>query len=433
MSRSPRFHFPQLSIIDLASFFGALFCILLPWQARSILTPGMLGFEYSEYGTFSFFCNDIILALFLLTGTMAIGELRSRGYKSVTYGLIIFACIAFLSIDQSAIQSISFFAIFSLIIRGVAVALVASNARLHTHWLVWGAVISGLMQSALGLVQFFSQQIVALPGLGMVDHVPSTIGSAVIEAGSSRILRAYGTFPHPNILGGFLAVSLICALSLFLFTHNKKTRLWAGLSLILLSSGLCVSLSRQAWIGATLASLTLLIYCFFQRMRTTILLGAALCLLIAPIVFSATHTELVHTRIFATSALEERSIDEREDFLDDTQSIIRDHGWFGIGIGQTTNYVFTHAAKKVDANSYQPVHNVTLLIWQEIGLYGVIVWYALLAAPFILFFKRGTQKPNPFLIALLALYSISFFDHYLWSLPIGISLFWLVYGLSLQE
>ncbi|MCW1929862.1 MAG: O-antigen ligase family protein [Candidatus Kerfeldbacteria bacterium] len=433
MSRSSRFHLPKLSVIDIASFFGALFLILLPWQARIIIFPGMLGVEYSEYGTFSFFINDIILALFLLSSAMTIGEFRARGPRSVAYGLTLFLLIAILSINNSSLQSVSFFAVFSLAVRGIAIALACTYATLHKSWLMWGVIVSGLMQSSLALVQFFSQQIVALPGFGMVDHAPATIGSAVIQVGSERILRAYGTLGHPNMLGGLLVVSLLCALWMFVYTKTRNTRLYAGASLILISAGLCVSLSRQAWIGAIIASVIFLGYCFFNRVRNSLMLGAALCLLLVPIAFVSTHVDLVYTRLFASSALEQNSIEERKDFLDQTQTIIRDNGWLGIGIGETTHYIYTHDRKKIDAYSYQPIHNVTLLIWQEIGLYGVVAWYALLLAPCILFFKKNLHAPNPFILALLALFIISWFDHYLWSLPFGISLFWMVYGLSLTE
>ena len=56
-------------------------------------------------------------------------------------------------------------------------------------------------------------------GRGLLD--PSTRGASVVELPDGlRILRPYGTLPHPNILGGFAFVSLLGPASLFL--NNRK-------------------------------------------------------------------------------------------------------------------------------------------------------------------------------------------------------------------
>ena len=95
---------------------------------------------------------------------------------------------------------------------------------------LWKTVMLGLcgaliIQIIAGFIGFASQSTAFVAPLdtvwpGVLD--PSTRGASVVELPDGlRILRAYGTLPHPNILGGFAFVSLLGPASLFLTTGNQ--------------------------------------------------------------------------------------------------------------------------------------------------------------------------------------------------------------------
>jgi O-antigen ligase len=136
--------------------------------------------------------------------------------------------------------------------------------------------------------------------------------------------------------------------------------------------------------------------------------------------------------LLAQAPLEKNSTNERIQFIEDTHALIRDNGLWGIGLNQTTATLYTQDDKnnvERDVSTYQPVHVVPLLVWQEIGLFGLLAWLACLALPFIPFF-RATD--SVFFASYLGLLVISLWDHYLWSLPFGILLFWIIWGLTLN-
>lgn len=62
-------------------------------------------------------------------------------------------------------------------------------------------------------------------------------------------LRARATFPHPIVLGTFVAMTLPLALSLFLATRGIR-RVAVGAAGIVMVAGLAVALSRAPWLGA---------------------------------------------------------------------------------------------------------------------------------------------------------------------------------------
>jgi hypothetical protein len=98
---------------------------------------------------------------------------------------------------------------------------------------------------------------------GVLD--PSMRGASVVQlANGLRVLRAYGTLPHPNILGGLVFITLLGPISLFL--ANKKPNYPA---LILLCLGIILislTFSRSAWLALiSFAGILILKSKYFER------------------------------------------------------------------------------------------------------------------------------------------------------------------------
>lgn len=67
----------------------------------------------------------------------------------------------------------------------------------------------GLFQAIIGIWQFFVQHSVGLLWLKESLISPNINGVAKVILNGEKYIRAYGLFPHPNILGGFLLFSIV--------------------------------------------------------------------------------------------------------------------------------------------------------------------------------------------------------------------------------
>jgi O-antigen ligase len=85
----------------------------------------------------------------------------------------------------------------------------------------------------------------------------------------------------------------------------------------------------------------------------------------------------------------------------------------------------------------QPVHNVLLLTWAELGIFGVLAFVGFLSI--VLFngwksLRQESQKENAiFFIAFLSVVPSLLLDHFLWDSHFGILFFFLLVGLSLRD
>ncbi|HLD21884.1 MAG TPA: O-antigen ligase family protein, partial [Patescibacteria group bacterium] len=256
----------------------------------------------------------------------------------------------------------------------------------------------------------------------------------VIESAVGRTLRSYGSLPHPNILAGFLVIAIILCFVLCI-THEQKNRrnMYALLVLLLLSSGLWTTFSRQAWIALAIVLCGILLHTFFvKRIFSPVAIIATLSVVIPMSVLSLLYPHLLESRIHMNTRLEQWSVTEREHYMHQSVDIVRNHWATGVGMGNYT--AFIHSQDKQHniikpGTTYQPVHNIYLLIFSELGIFGLSALVLLLLSVGI-----HIQKQNPYSMAwgmsIIALLIIGFFDHYLWSLHIGLLLFWITLGFS---
>jgi hypothetical protein len=247
--------------------------------------------------------------------------------------------------------------------------------------------------------------------------------SVVGLANGLRILRAYGTTPHPNILGGFVLISLLGPMSLFL-THKKPNYA----ALILFSLGIVVivlTFSRSAWLGLMVSILLLIVKSRHLDRKRLFLLIATSLITLALTVYSL--RDLVFTRISnAPVETEQLSILGRAWLNQQAWEIFRQHPLIGVGIG---SFILELAGQASEGAPIEPVHNFFWLVGAELGIVGLITVGGLFI--FIVFKMVKAQTTKSILAsALLAgLGIISLFDHYLWSLAPGRLMLGLALGL----
>lgn len=244
--------------------------------------------------------------------------------------------------------------------------------------------------SLLALAQFASQHsILGYWFLGEPALSPSLGGVALGSWGGREVLRAYGTFPHPNVLGGVLSILLV-------WLAARKRWLAFGASL----GAVVVSLSKTAW-ASLLGGLSVFLFSKFSLLR---LLAIGYWL--------------------PTSDF---SITRRVELLGSAAAMVESSPLIGIGLGQ-----FTRALPSFDVPSgltlfIQPVHNVFALIAAESGIVALLSFLTLL-----FFALRQTVRERRWLltISLLQIIFLGMFDHYFYTLPQGLFMLGLILGLS---
>ncbi len=314
--------------------------------------------------------------------------------------------------------------------------------RIKLHWQAvgWSLVVAGAVQAVFGIYQFFAQQVFASKWFGLAAHQPEVLGDLVVETSSGRWLRAYGSFPHPNILAGFLVVCLLVLIGLIITRgiEKKKTLvsiLLSTTSLVLMTFGLIVTFSRSAWLALGLTLLILLAIYTWQKDKLRIKMTSIIIIWILLVTVGSIFLlpDLWQVRLTG-GRLEAKSSSERINYYSQAKELIGDYWYQGTGIGSYTAGLYNRDTSK-EAWDYQPVHNIYLLIAAEAGVFGGLVFLLIIFKFFhsIINYGLGKLKENSELLfvslSFLALLVIGLFDHYLWSLSFGLLFFWLVFGL----
>jgi O-antigen ligase len=238
-----------------------------------------------------------------------------------------------------------------------------------------------------------------------------------------RLLRAYGTLPHPNLLGGFILILLLGPAALFLV--DKKTNYPA---VFLLSLGvilLVLTFSRSAWLGLLAFTVVLVMKSKYLERRKLVLL---LCVVGVSLLLSLYSLRaVVFSRLpGSTAATEKISTVGRAWLEDHAIDMIRKHPLTGVGIG---SFLLQLASTAVQGAPIEPVHNIILIVAAELGLLGVSLLIALCFAAA----KMIVRSKSPAAILAGALVTglgmINLFDHYFWTLAPGRLMLGLALGL----
>lgn len=441
-----------------------IYVALLPWQTRLILAQPKLGVNPIEYGTLSLYAMDILL-LAIAIGTLFLRQ-RTRSPKNFWTAIVALLIV----IGGSAIfANRSEVVLYSARTFGLAVILwwLVQQPWVHIRFILVCFLGGAVLQALFGIGQFLVQSSPASSWLGLASHDPASAGTAVVEASGMRLLRAYGSLPHPNILGGYLAVALLVAFGFYLrvyedvrrgfatWTREKVRRhiegkqwyvrqAWRIVALLavltILTVGLLLTFSRSAWLGFGVGWLVVLISLLVLKWqwgwqlwaKWTFFIGvvATFVVLAIPPAFTV--------RAEAEGRLERQSISVRRQLFTDAYDLIKLEPLRGVGYGNMVAAVYDRLNRnRPSVFDYQPVHNIYLLSVVELGVLGGLVFLALLLLALRTALVQLFQKRNwlaiTSLAALCCLLVIGLFDHYLWTLPVGAGLLWFVIGVGSRE
>ena len=421
----------------------------------------------------------IILWLLTLLVAQLTGQQRERltlGSATLTLPLAGLIALTALSATQAIFPTLSLeIALHLLLALGFVLALL--NLRPPAWMITLPLALLLAIEGALALAQVAAQSTLfgAFLFHWKQEATAGQSGASIVQLpGGLRWLRAYGSIPQPNVLGGFLCLALPLVAGAFLHLPRKRRSAWALLGALALGgTALLLSFSRAAWLGILVGALWAgLLYWrrrtaekgipedapepyssapalassisqaslpvhtgwrsrlapagrLFSRRPVVLALVAAVLLIGLAIALRPA----LQSRLLLNEPLEHQSVSERVVLAEASAVLIMQHPWLGVGAGNMPLVELSYPATRAIG---APVHNLPLLIGAETGIFGLLLW---LIPPLSLLWttwrRRRTLPPAALAAsaALVALLVVAQLDHYLWSLPTGSLFYWLALAL----
>lgn len=423
------------------------FLISIPLGARVLLHQFTNGFD--EYETIFVYLSDILMLGFLTSFFWEFGLWSSRGQKKPLF-LRIFFALALISVFIAFSETIAIYNFVRLVLlaaSSLVVAKLIKTGAVKFEGILAVLAGSAVVQSLVGIGQFIKQESLGLARLGEPVIGPNVGGAAKIIAEGGKVLRAYGTFPHPNVFGAFMILGVLAILYFLLrwsvdkldsnyrpIRANKRITirdisLVIGLFIVIL--GLVLSFSRAAWLVGALAVAATMTWAVFQKeyRRRAVEISVVLLSIFLISIFYFHSFILPRAQISSS----EPSVTQRIGYNAIALSLIKNN-LLGVGIGNQVLYSVKNEVYKnagmTQAWQWQPIHNIYLLMASEIGILGLIAFLLfvgkLLLSRFSIIHNSLFMIPSTMLIALLML---GLFDHFLWTLQPGRLMLWLTIGL----
>jgi len=449
---------------------------------------------FTDAATLSLYASDVtfvILAILWYLWVSSKKEVPKGTLKKIfkqnfmAFGLLLlfWACIRSLTLEVLAWYGVA------RIIQGLILSILVSTMwtfRDLRRTIIISLAVAGLFQSVVSVIQvkiwssiglkFLGEQKIDImaPGVAKVDMgVPlgtdnfKEIPEEILN-GKRKILRGYGTFPHPNVLSGFLLVSLVSAVFLPFrmrkvqyevtspegeIRHSTLQFLWELTVLCVCATiivGLLSSFSRSGVIS--LLSLSLLVSTLPREIiprRRILTLACSVLLGFTLFLAQDSWREALRSRIIPPafdSFLRERSLA----FLD-LLSISRRSWLIGSGPSHGILEILTvptgisQSDMRRPSWSYQYPHSLPLVILLELGIVGLSICTLMLftiTTPLLRWLKAysSTEVNRSNLLSFRTLTLImlsigtltpSITDHYLWTIQQGRILLWGILGVLL--
>ncbi len=198
----------------------SLLLVLIPTQLGYHWWPGwalVLG-RRIDYLSPTLYLTDILIFLLLISWVFVRRKViisHKKIQRSTGIKIIFFFLFIFLNIFFAANRMVALFAWIKMLeMVGLGAYIVKTKPKFQR--VIFFLSIGVLYSSLIAIIQFLLQHSIGGPFwfLGERAFSAATPGIAQISVcfpnrlNCPLMLRAYATFPHPNVLGGFLAITL---------------------------------------------------------------------------------------------------------------------------------------------------------------------------------------------------------------------------------
>lgn len=384
---------PTLYLTDIFIFLIFIFCL-----------PG-------------FFCSirrsqrKYLIGFALLLITFALGLAGAKNYWAGVYGIAKFLEFSFL------------------------VYFVSQNYKSFSKLILfWAILFSVVFESTLAFLQYFNQG--SLGGIfyffGERAFNAETPGIANAAINGQLFLRPYATFSHPNVLAGFLVLSMLFLL-LFSF-KNLFLRKVLFIGVILGTVTLLITLGRTAillWLVYMIFLFGLWVVEKYKKRKFNSHRFALVVLILAAITALIILQNNFIVERFLTTKLSDESLVQRQELITQSLDMFWQSPVLGVGVNNYFNNLNIIASKE-NTLLIQPVHNIFLLVLSETGLVGFCFMIIVFIKSFLSSFKQKQTGRYLFML-LFAIIFLGMFDHYFLTLQQGQLLFSFVLGISLSK
>jgi len=397
------------------NIFLFLFVFLLPTQLGKhfFFSFSFVNGVRIDYLAPAIYAIDLVMFCLMLFYGRAIKQHISKNRRLLILFLIGFA----MSIYIAPFPLMALYSIARLCQIYIAFVIFKEEKKKSLLLIISALVAASVFQLVLAMLQFTSRG--SLQGVfyffGERFFTMSSPGIATASLNGREILRPYGTFSHPNSLGGFFV--LIYAFSLeALHTMKEKASSAIRMGLIILGAiaSLLVFLSFSKAAIGTFLCITIVsgLFEFVQKpvKKATTCIPCMLSRIVIPLVLGF---------LFFQAKGDVYSLDKR--FLLITQSLVlfQQYPIFGVGFG---NHLYLQAQFPTPYAEFflQPVHNIFLLILVQGGL----VFTALFS------WLTIQQISKRRILIFIAIVLTGLVDHYWLSLIQNMLLIGVVFGLQ---
>lgn len=278
-----------------------------------------------------------------------------------------------------------------------------------------------IYSSLIAIFQFIKQA--SLNGvfwwLGERSFSLITPGIAKAIVSGRLVLRPYATFSHPNVLAGFLLVSMVLITGGDKKQGIRKIIQWAAL--ILAAVVIILSFSRAVWLVGLIIGFLAILKHFRGEEKKKHLRGVVLLTLLVTIglFFS-----------FAKNLSGQEFLVQRFSLAQIALKMIEANPFVGVGLNNFIPQLPNYWQQYGMTYWLQPVHNIYLLVAVEAGLVGwlIFLWFLILTFKKLLVANRWSL-----ITALSVILALGLFDHYWLTLQQTQLLLVVVFGLSWRQ
>lgn len=365
-----------------------------------------------------FYPSDVIALILLCIALFALRVPISRfffGRGAAFLWIVFFFALLSIAFSPLVHYPILYIRLLQLATPFLLFSFLANGSEDNTRWttvLLSCLIAAATIQSALAIAQYACQAPLGLRLLSEPNSFPGFMSASgkrwLFDLGKTLpagpLIRSSGTFPHPNVLGGFLSVSILAAYSFF--PAARRTKLIACLIPILFFA-MCLTFSRSAlfsWAIGTIVWFAL--YVRQNGFRQTLsdpairLLAASLSL---AVILSAVvlHDPVINRGGIVNYNDQAKGSDAgRIAYQNIALAIIKDHPWLGSGFHQISLRGLDYIPKDWPADSPSGTHNIFLYLAAETGLLSLSAFLA-----FIVFLLWAVGR-SPFSPPLASLFAI---------------------------
>jgi O-antigen ligase len=310
----------------------------------------------------------------------------------------------------------------SSIMAALMLILLQLRHTIKSISLVYAMAATIIFQSVVGIYQWSTQSSVGGYLFLGEPNLQQPLGLAKTSWFGKELLLPYGTTAHPNVLGGMLAVYLVALLYLHLSTFRKqhKQQIAVVFATVIGVVTILLTQSMSALIGLSLGILVLILHSrSFHKVHALLFIKVRN---IVAIIVLCTLLTMGAIRLATIAQPNQLSFVRRYQLNDAAIIMIAAYPMQGVGLSNFTVFLDQSLShEKAIVPFLQPVHNIFLLSFAEVGVLGIAVFVALRQLTRISIHDEHSLGwfSSKIPLIMIVLLPLALLDHYLLTIQTG--------------